>query len=128
MTMLQPLLRHQFGGTIWRMEIDELTDTMVLEIRNETDKQVSFSSLSLTTGQLHFEGFTTEERWLTGLEAVDKGVALLHYYKHEGSPEHKGIIAINTLDAKSLWSNYSHAFDHLSTNGPIVYDTTLQPR
>jgi hypothetical protein len=126
--MLQPLFGHHFGGTIWRMEIDELTDTLLLEIRNSDDKQVSFASLSLTTGQLYFEGFTTEERWLTGLEAAYDGVALLHYYKHEGSPEHKGIIAIGTQDAATLWSNYSHAFDHLSINGPIVYDTTLQPK
>ncbi|WP_158288501.1 DUF4905 domain-containing protein [Mucilaginibacter psychrotolerans] len=126
--MLQPLFSHQFGGTIWRMEIDELTDILLLEIRNSDDKQVSFASLSLTTGQLYFEGFTTEERWLTGLEAVYDGVALLHYYKHEGSPEHKGIVAIGAQDATALWSNYSHAFDHLSTNGPIVYDTSLQPK
>lgn len=128
MTMLQPLFGHQFGGTIWRMEIDELTDTLLLEIRNSDDKQVSFTSLSLTTGQLYFEGFKPEERWFTGLEAAYDGVALLHYYKHEGSPEHKGIIAIGAQDAATLWSNYSHAFDHLSINGPIVYDTTLQPK
>jgi hypothetical protein len=128
MTMPQPLFSHQFDGTIWRMEIDELTDTLVAEIRNEADKQVSFASLSLTTGQLYFKGFTTDERWLTGVEAVYHGVALLHYYKHESGPEHKGIIAINATTAESMWSNYSNAFDHLSINGPVVYNTSLQPK
>jgi hypothetical protein len=128
MTILQPLLSHNFGGTIWRMEIDELTDVMVAEIRNETDKQVSFASLSLNIGKIYFEGFKTDERWLTGIEAVYDGVALLHYYKHESGPEHKGIIAINAGTSAALWSNYSHAFDHLSINGPVVYNTSLQPK
>jgi hypothetical protein len=128
MTILQPLLSHQFGGTIWRMEIDELTDVMVIEIRNQTDKQVSFASFNLNTGEIYFEDFKTDERWLTGIEAVHDGVALFHYYKHESGPEHKGIITVDANTSAQLWSNYSYAFDHLSINGPIVYNTSLQPK
>ncbi|OOQ59723.1 hypothetical protein BC343_06040 [Mucilaginibacter pedocola] len=126
--MLQPLLSHQFAATIWRMEIDELTDTLVLEVRNETEKQVSFASVSLTTGQLNFEGFTTDERWLAGVDALYNNVALLHYYKHENGPEHKGITAIDAGTSAPVWNNYSLALSHLSINGPIVYNTALQPK
>ena len=126
--MLQPALRHNFGNTIWRMEIDEYTDTMVVEVRNETDRQVTFSSLNLLSGDLYFENFCTDERWLTGIECVNNGVALLHYYKHKSSPEHKGMIAVSAAGSLALWSNYSHAFDHLTINGPAVYNTNLQPK
>ncbi|AMR32420.1 hypothetical protein A0256_13790 [Mucilaginibacter sp. PAMC 26640] len=125
--MLQPSVKHNFGGTIWRMEIDELTDTMVVEVRNETDKQVSFAAISLTSGKIYFENYRTDERWLTGVECVYDGVALLHYYKHESGPEHKGIMAINALTSGEIWSNYSHAFDHLTINGPAIYNSNLQP-
>jgi hypothetical protein len=53
---------------------------------------------------------------------------LLHHYKHESGPEHKAIIAIDAITSAELWSNYSLAFDHLSVNGPVVYNTNIQPK
>ncbi|MBV8391340.1 MAG: hypothetical protein JO080_16160 [Mucilaginibacter sp.] len=37
------------------------------------------------------------------------------------------MIAIDGKTGKTVWSNYTHAFDHLSANGPVIYDTRLQP-
>jgi hypothetical protein len=128
MTMLQPFISQTLNGTIWRLQIDGETDIMAIEIRNETDKQTSFASLNLLTGQTYFTTFTLPERWLTGIEGIYKGVILLHYYKHESSPEHKSIIAIDAITSAELWSNYSLAFDHLSINGPVVYNTNIQPK
>jgi hypothetical protein len=72
--------------------------------------------------------FTTRVRWLTGVEDIYNGVLLLHGYKHESGPEHKAIIAVNAVTANELWSNYSFAFDHMSINGPVVYNTTVLPK
>ncbi|WP_165851968.1 DUF4905 domain-containing protein [Mucilaginibacter terrenus] len=126
--LLAPLLAHCFTAPVWRMEIDELSDAIVLELRSEAEKQVSFASLSLTTGQVNFKNYLTEERWLVGLEALYNGVALLHYYKNENSPEHKGIIAIDAQTGTNLWANYSFAFDGLTPNGLAAYNTALQPK
>ncbi len=126
--MLQPFISQALNGTVWRLQIDGLTDTMAIDIRNETDKQTSFTSLNLESGEVHFTSFTLPERWLTGIEAVYNSVILLHYYKHESGPEHKAIIAIDATTSKELWSNYSLAFDHLSINGPVVYNTSFQPK
>lgn len=126
MTMLLPFIKQQFSGVIWRLEIDSLTDTIFLEIRT-ADKQVSFSSLSLTTGLTNFTGYTTAERWLTGMEAAYGGMLLLHNYQSENTPTHKGITAINA-NGEVSWSNYSYAFDHLSVNGPILFNIQLQPK
>lgn len=124
--MLQPFLSHQLGGTIWRMEIDEITDTLVIEVRNEHDKQTSLTSINLFSGNINFSEYNTPERWLTGIEAVYDGIILLHHYKHESGPEHKAIIAIDGITSAEVWSNYSIAFDHLSVYGPLVYDTAFQ--
>jgi hypothetical protein len=128
MTMLQPSITHKFTGTIWRLEIDTITDTIVLEVRNEAEKQTSFSSLGLSTGKINFIDFTTPERWLTGMECVYDNVLLLHHYRHESGPEHKAIIAIDAQTGAEIWSNYSLAFDHLSINGPVVYNTNILPK
>lgn len=126
--MLQPFISQTLNGTIWRLQIDGETGIMAIEIRNETDKQTSFASLNLLTGQTYFTALTLPERWLTGIEAIYKGAMLLHYYKHESGPEHKSIIAIDAITSAELWSNYSLAFDHLSVNGPVVYNTNIQPK
>jgi hypothetical protein len=126
MTMLLPFINQQFSGVIWRMEIDSLSDTIFLEIRT-ADKQVSFSSLSLTTGLTNFTGYTTPERWLTGIEGAYDGIMLLHNYQSENTPAHKGITAINSKGEVS-WGNYTYAFDHISVNGPILFNIQLQPK
>ena len=128
MTMLQPLISQSLNGTIWRLEIDELTDTMVIEVRNEQDKQTTFTSISLQTGGTNFTGYKTPERWLTGIEAIYNNVILLHHYKHESGPEHKAVIAIDATTTADIWSNYSIAFDHLSMNGPLVYNASIQTK
>jgi hypothetical protein len=128
MTLLKPSISISFTGTVWRLQVDEQSHTLAVELRNEHDKQTSFAAIDLTNGRVYFDNLTMPERWLTGMEAIYNNVLLLHYYKHESGPEHKAIIAINALTGAELWSNYSVAFDHLSVNGPVVFNTSLQPK
>lgn len=125
---LVPLISHQFNGTIWRMEIDPVTATLFAEIRNEGQKQVSFASVSLRSGKINFNNLLTEERWLTGMETACDGVLLLHNYQSPGSPEHKGLIAVDGTTGRLLWRNYNISFSHLTINGPAIFDTRVQPR
>jgi len=110
------------------MEIDELSNIIFLEVRNSGDKLVSFTSISLDSGIVNFEGFTTPERWLTGIETAYDGVLVVHNYQSEKGPAHKGLTAIDGRTGKTLWSNYTLGFDHLSVNGPVVYNTQIQPK
>ena len=128
MPLLQPYISQQFNGAIWRLEIDELSDTIFVEIRNDAEKQVSFSSISLTTGKLNYSNLATPERWLTAIEAAYDGVLLLHNYQSANGPAHKGLMAVDALTGETLWTNYIYAFDHLTTSGPVLYDTNFHPR
>jgi len=128
MSLLQSYIHHQFNSAVWRLEIDELSDTIFVEVRNDSDKQVSFSSIDLTTGKLNFDNLTTPERWLTGIEVAYDGVLLLHNYQSASGPTHKGLIAVNAFTGETLWSNYIYAFDHLTTSGPVFYDTNFHPK
>ena len=126
--MLQPHINHQFKSTVWRLEIDVISNVIFAEIRDPGNKNVCFAGLSLETGKVFFDDLQTEERWLTGIETAFNGVLLLHNYHSEASPAHKGLIAIDGETGKSLWNNYTHAFDHLSANGPVIFDTRFQPQ
>jgi hypothetical protein len=125
---IQPHISEQFDGDIWRLEIDELSDTIFVEVRNSAEKQVSFSAINLVNGEVYFKNLTTPERWLTGIEAAFDGVLLLHNYQSETGPAHKGLVAIDAHSSKTLWSNYTLGFDHLTVDGPILYDAHFHPR
>lgn len=127
MTMLFPFINEQLSGMIWRMEIDSLTDTIFLEIRNSEDKNVSFASIDLSNGKTNFNNVSAPERWLTGLEAGYDGILLLHNYQSEQAPVHKGVIAVDNKGT-ICWSNYTYAFDHLTVNGPVLYNVQIQPK
>jgi hypothetical protein len=127
-TMLQPQISYRFKSPVWRLEIDATSETIFAEVRDQADKKVYFAAISLGNGKLIFDDLQTEERWLTGIETAYNGVLLLHNYQSEAGPVHKGLTAINGITGKTLWSNFTHAFDHLSSNGPLVYDTRMQPR
>ena len=86
MSLLHPYINQQFNGAIWRLEIDELSDTIFVEVRNDAGKEVTFSSIDLTTGKLNFTNLATPERWLTGIEAAYDGVLLLHNYRSATGP------------------------------------------
>ncbi|QEC75133.1 DUF4905 domain-containing protein [Mucilaginibacter ginsenosidivorax] len=128
MTKLLPFIQHQCKWPVWRMEIDELSNIIFLEVRNGADKLVSFTSIGLDNGMVNFDGLTTPERWLTGIETAFDGVFVLHNYQSEKGPAHKGLTAIDGHTGKTLWSNYNLAFDYLSVNGPVVYNTQIQPK
>ena len=124
---LQPFINYQFSSTVWRLEIDPITNILFAEIRDSGDKRVTFSAIDLENGQVYFDDLQTEERWLTGIETAYDSVLLLHNYQSENGPAHKGLIAIDGKTGKTIWTNYTHAFDHQTENGPVIYDTRLQP-
>ncbi len=125
---LHPIISEQFDGDIWRMEIDELTDTIFVEIRDSAEKKVSFGAVDMRTGKTLFKNLAAPECWLVGIEAAHNGVLLLHFYESDNSPVHKGVMAVDAVTGETLWSNFAWTFDHLSTDGPVLHDARLQPR
>lgn len=121
-------IAEHFDAPVWRMEIDSISDILFTEIRDLTTREVSFASISLKTAETYFKNYKADESWLTGMESAYDGVLLLHYYEAKNSPTHKGIAAIDGRSKQLLWSNFIYAFDHLSQNGPVLYDARFQPR
>jgi hypothetical protein len=127
MSQLKLLVAEHFNGEIWRMEIDHISHTLFAETRNNEDRKVSFAAISLESGKTFFKNYTVDESWLTGIETAYNSVLLLHYYESAASPAHKGLAAIEATTGKLLWHNFNYTFDHLTINGPVVYDSRIQP-
>ncbi|HAL82341.1 MAG TPA: hypothetical protein DCO83_08970 [Mucilaginibacter sp.] len=60
MTM-HPTISEQFNGAIWRMEIDELSSILFVEVRDNEEKKVYFGAVDLINGKTLFKDLTTEE-------------------------------------------------------------------
>src|SRR5258708_36749443 len=97
---MQPFISEQFNGAIWRMEIDELTETLFVEVRDSEEKKVHFGAVNLTNGKINLKALTTLKRWLTGIKAAYNVELFLHIYKSEPLPEHKVLTPFNTLPGK----------------------------
>jgi len=123
LTITQP-----FDVPVWRMEIDEFTDTIFLELRDSASKQVSFAGIDINTGNLNFKDLEMPERWLSGIEAGYKGVLILHGYQSEAVPVHKGLTGIDGSTGDVLWTDYNVNFELLAQNGIVVYDARMQPK
>jgi hypothetical protein len=127
MTQLKLVIAEHFAGEIWRMEIDPVSHILMVETRSKEDRKVSFAGLDLSSGVTYFKNHTVDESWLTGIESAFDGVLLLHYYQATGSPAHKGLAAIEAHSGNVLWNNFNYTFDHLTKNGPAVFDSRFQP-
>lgn len=126
--VLETLISEKFEVPVWRMEIDEVADTLLLEFRDTANKQVSFASVNLNSGKVNFKDLMMPERWLTGLEAAAGGVALLHGFQSEDLPVHKGLTAIDTINREVLWADYNINFEAHHHDGFLVSDNRFEPK
>src|ERR1700712_4754147 len=125
--MLKPYIHHHFTGQIWKLVTDPVKDLLVVETRDTTNREVSFSGFDLDTGATCFINLSGDEKWLTGIEGCFNGVLFLHGYQSAQSPVHKGIKAVDGFTGTVLWENYTYVIDHISVNGPVAYNTQIQP-
>ena len=127
MPALQPFIDEHFDGQIWKFVIDDTCGLLFAEVRSPDKRDASFASINLNTGKLNFKQLVLPEKWLTGLEGCFNGTLFLHGYQSAQSPIHKGIYAFDGNLGVALWSNYTYAISRFSINGPIAYNTQVQP-
>ena len=125
---LTPYINQQFAAQIWKLDINSHSNLLFAEVRNEENRQVAFTCINLDNGNINFKNLSLPEKWLTGLQGSLNGIMFLHGYQSAQSPAHKGITAINALNGATLWSSYTDAIHLISINGPVTYNTQIQPK
>ena len=124
---LKPSLSEKFKGIIWKVEIDDTFTTVALETRVAEAHQTYFSAFDFSSGECLFREISVEDSWNWGLNYVNRNHLLLHSYVTEKSPEHKGIIAIDTTGTIK-WQHFNKAVQFVSEKGLLVYNPSLEPR
>ena len=124
---LKPTWTFKAEGTIWRVVPDE-SGKIVGEVRNVAEKATSFFCLNQMTGEVFWERVSFGERWWIGIEAIHKGVLLLHGFSTPDLPEHKGIIAVDLMTGKSLWNNVNLTFVAANENSILASQQSVEDK
>lgn len=106
-------IEYRPGKQIWRIIITD-DESVVIEKRDTSDKQVYFDSFELVSKNNIFSDLQLDEKFWIGIEKVYKGIILFHKYSKPDMPGHKEIIAYDVKSGKILWrnENYSYLFVH----------------
>jgi len=124
---LKPSLTEKFEGIIWKIETDDKEPVIAIETRNIADRKTYYSAFNYLTGNCLFKEITVDDSWIWGLDRVHNGFVFLHSYINDNSPEHAGIIALNT-SGKIAWSHFNKTLEDITEQGLLVYNPKIQPK
>lgn len=129
MTDLIPVLlfAHKINGIIWKILINANHTYIAIESRNSETKQLSFSALSLESGNFLFSDLKLEEEWNLSLAFAGNSNLIISAFDQSLIPEHKGIISLNH-DGSVNWQRYNLSLDYADDFGLTVFDPRIQPR
>lgn len=124
---LKPSLTEKFEGIIWKIETDDKEPVIAIETRNIADRKTYYSAFNYLTGDCLFKEITVEDSWLWGLDRVHNGFVFLHSFINDNSPEHSGIIALDTT-GEIAWTHYNKTLEDITDQGLLVYNPKIQPK
>jgi hypothetical protein len=83
---------------------------LIVEIRDETKRQVSFSALNYHSNSLLWENFQFAESWWVSLLAAHKSIVLVQHYINQDNPDDTGIIALDINGPEVVWEKLNFSF------------------
>lgn len=101
---------HSFAGPIWKMVSLPLQKLLILEIRDETSRQVSFTALNYQTNTTLWENFKLTESWWVSLLAGRNSHVLIQKYLSQDNPVDMGIIVMDVQGPRIVWERDNFSF------------------
>lgn len=120
-------MSETFSGIIWKVETDDAASIVAIESRDVSNRTTGFSAFDYVSGKTLFKEIAIEDGWFWSLDRVHAGMIFLHSYLNENSPEHKGIIAINS-HGDIVWQQFHKTLHDVSEQGLIVYNPKINPK
>ena len=130
---MEEIINYNFEGKIWNTTFSK--EFCVLEIRDESTRQVSFSCINLTTGIILWKNLSPEKSWWLSLVGIFDEFLILHKYSSNQKPEPKGLLIIDALSGAIVeriddWIFFNYAVNiltvyQLQNNQPVYKDINL---
>ena len=103
---------------IWRL-IPTDSGKIIIEDRDKEQKEVFFSCLNITSGEVFFKGLQLQDKFWTGIETVYNDIIFFHNFLKPGLPIHNGIIAFDIKSKNILWK--TDDYNYLFIKDDLVY-------
>lgn len=94
---------------------------LILEIRNENERQTTFSALDFEANKFLWKDFRIEEPWWVSLSAVTPSVLFLHTYQDIQNPGSKTLIALDFFTQQKLWEKPNFALTDIQEDSVWGY-------
>lgn len=112
--------------SIWRLLISG--DKLLIEERDDKNKQVYFSIVYISTGEKILNEFQLDEKFWVGIEAFENNRILFHRFLKPDMPGHIGIYAYS-LDAKKIiWEKEDLVYLFLSGEQVFAFKQKFESR
>jgi hypothetical protein len=93
---------------------------MLGEDRDPEKKTLSYFCLDSSTGNVLWRDRSFEEGWWTGIETIDRDVAVLHGFERPEMPGRKGMRVIRMESGDSLWTNPGYSLVQVGKESFLV--------
>ena len=124
---LERLWSFEASGSIWRI-IPLESGRILGEVRLHQEKRASFFCLMEKTGAVAWKDREFDETWWIGIEAVARGILILHTYEKPDLPEHRGMIALDVETGRELWRVPDVTFWFLTENRVYAHRRSFEAR
>ncbi len=106
------------------MAVSEQDRVLVVEVRDTTTKQVSFSAIDLRTHEFIWQDATFDEPWWMDLSGVSSGIVLFTVYLDTTNPDRKAIFAHRLADKSLVWWNNDFSMRRIASHSIEGFSTT----
>ncbi len=98
------------------MVVSPEADTLVVEVRDLTKREVRFSALDLRSNAFIWRDKGLDEPWWVNLSLVSRRVLVFTVYLDTNNPDKKGVVAYALEDLRLLWFNNDFSIAALGEN------------
>jgi hypothetical protein len=104
--ILQKVFSHTFSQNIWRIlpHPDPDINEWALELRESSEKKVSFAIIDLTIPELRWQVTPEAADWWTSLTAFSHQHIFLHNYRYPDLPQPTDLLTVSASDGGLLWA------------------------
>ena len=124
---LKKLYKYNNGKQIWRI-LPTLNKKVVIEERNQDNKEVFFSCINTESGKKIFSDLQLDEKSWVGIEAIYKDIIYFHSYGNPDMPAHKSIISYDIHSGSVLWKNDNYVFSFVYNNKVYCYQQSFESK
>lgn len=104
-----------FDGAVWNTVIVPEMHQLIVEIRDDSKRQVTFSAIDYQQKSLIWKDLKVRERWWVNLLAADQDTIVLQQFHGNENPDKKTLIGLDVATLQERWRKEKFSFQSLQS-------------